>query len=185
MLHIYKPGTKLLRIVVDLRERNANTIKMSTPMPNIEAILRRIAAHLFCSSMDGKDAYEQIRIIAEHVARSAMTTPDGTMVSLVMQQGDCNALATYQALMNHIFAPYIGVFMDVYLDDIIIYSDTVDEHVQHVKTVIDVLTREKLYLSEKKLHFLQQELKVLGQWITLASVWTRTRSSPWSIGKPL
>ncbi|KAG9222581.1 hypothetical protein CCMSSC00406_0000541 [Pleurotus cornucopiae] len=162
MLHIYKPGTKLLRIVVDLRERNANTVKMSTPMPNIEAILRRIAAHLFRSSMDGKDAYEQIRIVAEHVARSAMTTPDGTMVSLVMQQGDCNAPATYQALMNHIFAPYIGVFMDVYLDDIIIYSDTLEKHIQHVKTAIDVLTREKLYLSEKKLHFLEKELKVLG-----------------------
>ncbi|KAG9221453.1 hypothetical protein CCMSSC00406_0010144 [Pleurotus cornucopiae] len=162
MLHIYKPGTKLLRIVVDSRERNANTVKMSTPMPNIEVILRRIAAHLFRSSMDGKDAYEQIRIIAEHVARSAMTTPDGTMVSLVMQQGDCNAPATYQALMNHIFSPYIGVFMDVYLDDIIIYSDTLEEHIQHVKTVIDVLTREKLYLSEKKLHFLEKDLKVLG-----------------------
>ncbi|KAL4258218.1 CCHC-type domain-containing protein [Pleurotus pulmonarius] len=162
MLHICKPGTKLLRIVVDLRERNANTVKMLMPMPNIEAILRRITAHLFRSSMDGKDAYEQIRIIAEHVARSAMTTPDGTMVSLVMQQGDCNAPATYQALMNHIFAPYVGVFMDVYLDDIIIYSSTLEEHVTHVKTVIDVLTREKLYLSEKKLHFLEKELKVLG-----------------------
>ena len=93
----------------------------------------------------------------------AMTTPDGNMVSLVMQQGDCNAVATYQGLMNHIFSLFIGVFMDVYLDDILIYSDTVEGHVKHVRQVINVLRREKLYLSESKLHFLAPELKVLGR----------------------
>jgi hypothetical protein len=55
--------------------------------------------------------------------KTLFTTPDGTMINHVMQIGDCNAPATYQSLMNHIFAPYIGVFMDVYLDDIVIYSD--------------------------------------------------------------
>ena len=56
-----------------------------------------------------------------------MTMPDGNMVSHVVQQGDCNMPATYQALMNHLFSPYIGRFMDVYLDDIIIYSNTVKD----------------------------------------------------------
>ena len=65
----------------------------------------------------------------EHVEHSAVTTPDGNMVSLVVQMGDCNAPATYQALMNHIFSPYMGRFLDVYLDDIIIYSDTLADHV--------------------------------------------------------
>ena len=65
----------------------------------------------------------------EHVKRSAVTTPDGNMVSLVVQMGDCNAPATYQVLMNHIFSPYMGRFLDVYLDDIIIYSDTLADHV--------------------------------------------------------
>ena len=78
--------------------------------------------------IDGKDAYEQIRVEPTHVERTAMASPDGNMVSLVLQQGDCNAVATCQSLMNHIFGPYIGKFMDVYLDDIIIYSDTVEEH---------------------------------------------------------
>jgi len=92
----------------------------------------------------------------------AMTMPDGNMVSHVIQKDDCNAPVTYQALMNHLFSPYISWFMDIYLDDIIIYSNTVKEHVSHVKTVIDVLTHEKLYLSEKKLHFLCPELQILG-----------------------
>jgi hypothetical protein len=84
------------------------------------------------------------------------------MVSEVIQIGDCNGGSTCQALMNHLFAAYIGRFMDIYLDDIVIYSDTLDKHVKHVKMVLDVLKREKLYLSKGKLHFIQPELKILG-----------------------
>jgi len=164
MLLISKAGTPpRLRVVVDLRERNKNTWKLSSPMPDMEGILRRVARKLYRSMIDGQDAYEQIRVIPEHVSRMAVTTPDGNMVSLVVQQGDCNAPATYQALMNHIFGEHIGIFMDVYLDDIIIYSDTLEEHVRHVKIVLEILKREKLYLSEKKLRFLCKEVKILGR----------------------
>ena len=102
--------------------------------------------------MDGKDAYEQIRIEPAHVQRTAVTTPDGNMICHVIQQGNCNVPATYQALMNQIFLPYLGRFMDVYLDDVIIYSDSLEDHIKHVKTVIDVLTHEKLYLSTSVTH---------------------------------
>jgi len=162
-----KPGEPpLLRTVFDLRERNKNTHKMTSPLPDPEGILRRAAHHRFRSMMDGKNAYEQIRIEPAHVQCTAVTTPDGNMICHVIQQGDCNAPATYQALMNQIFSSYLGRFMDVYLDDIIIYSDTLKDHIKHVKTVIDVLTREKLYLSEKKLHFLCSELQILGRIVT-------------------
>jgi hypothetical protein len=152
-----------LRTAVDLRARNANTHKMSAPLPNIEAVIRRVAAHKYRSLFDQKDAYEQIRVIPEHVSRTAVTTPDGNIESLVLQIGDSNAPATYQALMNHIFSPYIGVFLDVYLDDIVVYSDSLEEHINHCKTVFDVLQREKLYLSKHKMQLLPQELKVLGR----------------------
>ena len=72
-------------------------------------MLHRVANAKFKSL---KNAYEQIRIIPEHVEWSAVTTPDGNMVSLVVQLGDCNAPATYQALMNHFFSPYIGHFLN-------------------------------------------------------------------------
>ena len=65
--------------------------------------------------------------------------------------------------MNHIFSPYISRFLDVYLDDIIIYSDSFEEHIKHVKISIDVLRREWLYLSLKKLHFLEDEIRLLGR----------------------
>src|SRR6267154_1124926 len=89
--------------------------------------------------------------------------PDGNMVSEVLQQGDCNAPTTYQALMNYLFGEYIGNWLDVYLDNLIIYSDSLEEHVQHIKTVLGILEREKLYLSEGKLQFLCKKLKVLGR----------------------
>ena len=84
------------------------------------------------------------------------------MESLVMQIGDCNAPATYQTLMNHIFAAYIGVFMDVYLDDIIIYSYTVEEHVKHIRTVFRILRENKFYLSADKMQLFAQEINILG-----------------------
>ena len=113
--------------------------------------------------LDMKNTYEQIRIVPEHVPRSTVTTPDGNMVSNVIQQGDCNGPATHQALMNHIFSPYIGHFMDIYMDDIVVYSNTLNDHVQHVKLVIDILRREKLYLSCSKLFFVQPVLRLLGR----------------------
>jgi len=128
--------------------------------------LRWVAKKPYRSIIDGQDAYEQIRVIPEHVDRMAVTTPDRNMVSKVVQQGDCNAPATYQALMNHIFGEHLSIFMDIYLDDTIIYSDTLEHHVKHVTLVIGILKREKLYLSETKLCFLCKEVKNLGCIIT-------------------
>ena len=89
-------------------------------------------------------------------------TPDGTMKSHVIQLGDCNGGATYQTLMNYLFQPYLGVWMDVYLDDIIIYSDTAEDHVQHLKIVLDILIKEQFYLSKDKMQLFTTELKILG-----------------------
>jgi hypothetical protein len=123
-------------------------------LPDIDGILHRVAKGRYRSVIDGQDAYESVRIVPEHVERSAVTTPDGNMISTVIQIGNCNAPAAYQALMNHLFSNYIGQFMDVYLDDIVVYSNTLEEHIKQVRLVLEILKREKLYLSENKLRFL-------------------------------
>jgi len=170
MLLIPKPPKKgkpaELRMVVDLRARNANTLKMASPLPDQQGIFSRVAQAKYISLMDQAQAYEQVRIDPNHVSRTAVTTPDGNMVSNVIQIGDCKGPATFQALMNHIFSPYLGVFMDAYLDDIVIYSDTLEDHVQHVKLVLDILKRERFYLNPEKLFFLAPELKLLGHIIS-------------------
>ena len=113
-------------------------------------------------ALDLKNVYEQIHIVPEHVSHSTVMMLDGNMVSQVVQMGDCNAPATYQALINHIFSAYISRFMDVYLDNIIIYSDMLEEHIRHVKAVLDILTKGQLYLSGSKLRFIAPRLKLLG-----------------------
>ena len=79
-----------------------------------------------------------------------------------MQQGDCNAGATYQSLMNHIFVPHLGVFVYVYLDDIIIFSDSIEDHIKHIRIVFNILRKEKLFLGPSKMQFFTEELKILG-----------------------
>jgi hypothetical protein len=135
---------------------------LTSPLPEIDGILQRVASTQFRSSIDLADAYEQIRIQPDHVEWMAMTTPSGTMISKVMQEGDCNASATFQLVMTRIFAPYIGQFMEVYLDNLVIYSETMEEHVKHIKLIIDILEKEKFYVSAKKLKFLEDELYILG-----------------------
>lgn len=88
-----------------------------------------MARHQFQTVLDLKNAYEQIHIVPEHVSHSTVMMPDGNMVSQVVQMGGCNTPATYQALINHIFSAYISQFMDVYFDDIVIYSDMLEEHI--------------------------------------------------------
>jgi Reverse transcriptase (RNA-dependent DNA polymerase) len=127
-------------------------------LPDIEGMLWRAVSKCFCSALDLKSAYKQIRIVPEHVKQSMVTTPDGNIVSQVIQMGDCNAPTTYQVLMNHLFSLYIGWFMDVYLDDIVIYSHLLDEYLKHVRIILDILEREKLYLSKGKMRFLVDEL---------------------------
>jgi hypothetical protein len=129
-----------LRVSIDLHARNANTVKMSAPLPPIDGIIRRAASHRFVSLMDMSAAYEHMRVVPEHVPQTTMATPDGNMESLVMQIGDCNAPSPWQALITHSFSPYIGQFMDVYIDDdIVIYSDSLRDHIEHVRKVFDVL----------------------------------------------
>ena len=159
-----------LRACFDKREQNANTRKLASPLPDQTEVLERVANRRYRSVIDGRDAYEQIRVAKEDVSKTLFNTPDGLMESLVLQQGDCNGPATYQTLMNYLFAGYIGVWMDVYLDDIMIYSDSLNDHVKHLRIVFKILKREKLFLNPKKMQFLSPELEILGHRITDAGI---------------
>ena len=108
------------------------------------------------------DAYEQIRIEEEDIWKTAFMTPLGTFVSHVMQQGDCNAPATFQRLMTWIFHDHIGLFVRVYLDDIFVFSDTIDEHEGHLSLVFEVLRKHRLFLSRNKLDLYSKDMDCLG-----------------------
>jgi len=143
MLFLRKPGKPgepiWLHCVNDLQERNANTYKITLPLPDMDGILRQVSRVKYHSVIDLQNTFEQIWIDPRDVKNSAMATPDGPMLSEVLQQGDCNAPATFQTVMNDLFASYLGCFVDIYLDDVMVYSNNLEDHIKHVKLVIDIL----------------------------------------------
>ena len=156
-------GVPRLRTVLDPWEQNLNTKKMASPLPDQQEILMNVCRHRYRTLIDGKDAYESIRIAPDDVDNMLFNTPDGTMVSHVMQQGNCNAPATYQTLMNHVLSDYIGKFVEAYLDDIIVFLDTLEAHIEHVRIVLEILRKNKLYLSTPdKLQLFATDLHILG-----------------------
>jgi len=108
------------------------------------------------------EAYEQIRVRPEDVPKTVFATIFGTFVSRVMQQGDCNAPSTFQRLMTMVFREYIARFVHVYLDDIFIYSSTIEEHERHLVMVFKQLRNAQLYLSRDKVDLYAQSMDCLG-----------------------
>jgi hypothetical protein len=154
-----------LRTVVDCRQRNDNTIKDVTPLPDQEIIREDVARAKYRSKIDLTDAYEQVRIRPEDVHKTAFSTIAGTYVSNVIQIGDCNAPATFQRLMTFIFRDCIGQFLHVYLDDMFIFSDTIEDHEKYLKIIFDRLRKYQLYLKWAKCELYAKEIDCLGHMI--------------------
>ena len=144
MLCIPKKNGKL-HTVFDLWEHNDNMVKDVTPFPDQDIIRNDMARAAYWSKLDMSEAYEQIRIILEHVHKTAFAKVLGTFRSQVMQMGDCNAPSTFQWLMTAIFQDCISWFVHVYLDDIFIYSCSIEEHEKHLGIMFQRLRDHHLY----------------------------------------
>ena len=147
-----KPGPNSepkLRTVFDERERDVNTKKMTSLLPSQQKSLMNVCRHHYQTLIDCRDAYGSCQVDPADVWKNIFNTPDGTMISNIMQIGDCDAPAMYQTLINHLFSGCIGIFMNIYLDDIVIYSDSTSDHLKYCRIVIDILCRENLYLAVK------------------------------------
>jgi hypothetical protein len=95
------------------------------------------------------DAYEQIRIELADVEKTAFASVFGTFMSHTMQQGDCNAPATFQRLMTWIYQEHIGDFIQVYLDDIFIFLDSIKQHEIHIRVALDIAAKPTIYQQVK------------------------------------
>ena len=166
MIVLKKNGT--IRTVIDARQRNENTISDMAPMPDQEMIRHDVARAPFRTKLDLSDAYEQIRVLPEHVVRTVFATIFGNMISHVMQQGDKNGPPTFQRIMSVIFADMIAVFVYCYQDDVFVYSFTLESHERHLSLVFNRLREVKLYLSRNlaKIDILSIRMDCLGFIIT-------------------
>jgi hypothetical protein len=150
------------RMCIDYRALNAITAKDRFPMPRIDDLLDQLHGTKVFSSLDLLSGYYQVRIVDEDVPKTAFTTHHGLYQWRVLPMGLSNAPGTFQRLMNDIFAPYIGKFVFIYLDDILVASKTPEEHVEHLRLVFDKLTEHDLYVKTTKCKFNQPEIKFLG-----------------------
>ena len=97
--------------------------------------------------------YFQVRIAEDDIEKIAFSTDYGHYEWVVMPYGLTNAPSTFQRMMNRILAPYLNQFVQVYLDDIIIYSKTVEEHYSYIRKILELLRRNKLIAKKRNAHF--------------------------------
>ena len=159
-----KDGT--MRMCVDYRALNQITIKNKYPLPRIDELFDRLTHARYFSKIDLRMGYHQIRISEGDIAKTAFRTRYGHFEFLVMTFGFTNAPATFQALMNDIFRPYLDAWVVIYLDDILIFSQTREEHLGHLRETLSTLRQHKLFAKKSKCEFLTTKVEYLGHIIT-------------------
>ncbi|GBG84261.1 hypothetical protein CBR_g38232 [Chara braunii] len=156
---------KDLRLCIDYCKLNAQTIRNAGPLPCIDDLLERLGGAKFFSKLDLKSGYHQLEIWKEDRYKTAFKTRYGHFEWLVMPFGLTNAPTTFQAAMTTEFRHMLDRFVLMYLDDILVYSRSLDEHVEHLRTVLERLRQAKHKANRDKCKFARQEL-YLGHYVT-------------------
>jgi hypothetical protein len=157
---------------VDYRRLNALTVKNKYPMLVVDELLDELHGARWFTKLDLRSGYHQIRVVAEDIPKTAFKTHDGHWEFKVMPFGLTNAPATFQAIMNTIFAPMLRKFVLVFMDDILVYSRSLEEHKQHLTAVFKLLQDNQLYVKQSKCSFAQPQLEYLGHIIGVQGVAT-------------
>ncbi|SGY18646.1 BQ5605_C014g07425 [Microbotryum silenes-dioicae] len=154
------------RMVCDYRVLNEGTVCDRTPLPLLDEILSICLKAWFWGKIDMTNSFFQTKMAEEDIPKTAVITPWGLFEWTVMPMGLCNALATHQRQVNEALGDLIGNVCFVYLDDITIFADTLEEHKRQVQLVLDALRRADLYVSPKKTELFAAECFFLGHQIT-------------------
>ena len=151
-----------MRMCVDYRALNKVTVKNKYPVPNVADLFDRLSKTAYFTKLDLRSGYWQMRIADGDESKTACVTRYGSYEFLVMPFGLTNAPATFCNLMNDVLYEFLDDFVVVYLDDIVVYSQSLREHVEHLRLVFSALKKNSLYVKKEKCEFCQQEIMFLG-----------------------
>ncbi|XP_074351383.1 uncharacterized protein LOC141690484 [Apium graveolens] len=151
-----------MRLCIDYRELNKLTIKNKYPLPRIDDLFDQLKGAKYFSKIDLRSGYHQLKIKPEDIPKTAFRTRYGHYEFLVMSFGLTNAPAAFMDLMNIIFKEYLDKCVIVFIDDILIYSKTEEDHAEHLRTTLEILKKKKLYAKLSKCEFWLQEVQFLG-----------------------
>ena len=154
-----------LRFCVDYRRLNAVTRKDVFPLPRIDDLLDQLKGKSIFSTLDAKTGYWQIRMGKSSQEKTAFVTSDGLYEFRVMPFGLCNTPATFQRVMQKVLAS-LGDFCSVYIDDILVFSSSVEEHLEHLRQIFQQLLRVGPKLHPQKCVFGSHEVPYLGHLIS-------------------
>ena len=151
-----------MRLCIDYRELIKLTIKNRYPPPHIDNLFDQLKGATYFSKVDLRSGYHQLKIKPEDIPKTAFRTRYGHYEFLVMAFGLTNAPAAFMDLMNRVFKKYLDKFIIVFIDDILIYSRTEEDHAEHLRIALETLKKEKLYVKFSKCEFWLREVQFLG-----------------------
>ncbi|GKE71506.1 putative nucleotidyltransferase, ribonuclease H, partial [Tanacetum coccineum] len=149
------------RMCIDYRELNKLTVKNRYPLPRIDDLFDQLQGSQFFLKIDLRSGYHQLRVHEDNILKTVFRTRYGHFEFTVMPFGLTNVPTVFMDLMNRVCRPYLDKFVIMFIDDILIYSNTWEEHVEHLRLVLELLKKEKLYAKFFKCEFWLREVQFL------------------------
>ncbi|GJW36786.1 putative reverse transcriptase domain-containing protein [Tanacetum coccineum] len=147
---------------IDYRELNKLTVKNRYPLPRIDDLFDQLQGSSVYSKIDLRSGYHQLRVRDEDIPKTAFRTRYGHYKFQVMPFELTNTLAVFMDLMDRVCKPYLDKFVIVFIDDILIYSKSEEEHAEHLKLILELLKKEELYAKFSKCKFWLSKVQFLG-----------------------